>query len=73
MKLCYRGASYDYHPTPVEPIDGEVGGNYRGLPWIRTHVKRNQRLGLQSRYELHYRGVSPRRNNMGQAREISAN
>ena len=72
MKLCYRGASYDSHPTSIETINGEVGGKYRGLPWIRTQVKMNKGLGLQSTYELYYRGVSPRRENIDQLREIPA-
>ena len=72
MKLCYRGASYDYDPTPSEVIEGEVGGKYRGLPWIRTQVNMNKGLGLQSTYELYYRGVSPRHKNIGQLREIPA-
>jgi hypothetical protein len=64
MQLCYRGAFYDYHPTPIETINSEVDGKYRGLPWIRTQVKRSQGLGLQPRNELNYRGVSPRRKNI---------
>lgn len=72
MKLCYRGASYDHNPTPIETINGEVGGKYRGLPWIRTQVKTNKGLGIQPTYDLYYRGVSPRRKTIDRLSEIPA-
>ncbi|HEY9834897.1 MAG TPA: DUF4278 domain-containing protein [Stenomitos sp.] len=66
MQLCYRGVSYDYNPTPVETLEGEVGGKYRGLPWRHTHVKQNKGLAAKLVYNLYYRGVSPKRKQASQ-------
>ena len=61
MQLCYRGVSYEYEATPVEILEGEVGGKYWGLPWRHTQVKLNKGLTAQPTYELYYRGVTPQR------------
>jgi hypothetical protein len=72
MQLCYRGVSYEYNPTSVETIKGEVGGKYRGLPWQHIHVKLNKGLRVQSSYELYYRGVTPQRKQNNQPSGIPA-
>jgi hypothetical protein len=70
MQLCYRGASYEYNPSAMEIIEGEVGSKYRGLPWRHTQVKMNKRLRVQPTYELYYRGVTSRRNKTSQLNGI---
>jgi hypothetical protein len=71
MQLCYRGVSYEYNPTPVDTIQGEVAGKYRGLPWRYTYV--NMKQGLkQKTFDLYYRGVTPRRQKSKKAPGILA-
>ena len=39
MKLTYRGIQYETEPTTLEIREGEIGGNYRGLPWRFHHLR----------------------------------
>lgn len=56
MRLTYRGASYEYNPSPVETAEGQVGGKYRGLDWRFRNLKKEPIL--QPRVNLTYRGVT---------------
>lgn len=56
MKLTYRGVTYDYNPTAVETVEGEVGGQYRGLDWRFRNLKKPP--VLQPSVNLTYRGVA---------------
>lgn len=56
MKLTYRGVTYDYNPTVIETVEGEVGGQYRGLDWRFRNLKKPPML--QPSVNLTYRGVA---------------
>lgn len=55
MRLCYRGVHYDSVPPTASVTEGEVLGNYRGLPW-REHLVQEVSIAQPSFY-LKYRGV----------------
>jgi hypothetical protein len=55
MQLKYRGATYDYNPTPVAVTDSETVGQYRGGT-VRFHNFKLPNL-LHHTFELVYRGV----------------
>lgn len=55
MRLCYRGASYEYNPLTLEVREEEVIGRYRGgILRSRRYTGINQ---SQPPYSLKYRGV----------------
>jgi len=56
MKLCYRGVFYEYTPTIVEMVEGEVAGKYRGANWKYQVLK--QTPLPQTMLRLKYRGVT---------------
>ncbi len=56
MRLSYRGASYNYQPTPVDLIDSGVSGQYRGQ---RYNVAYPRHVPVpQTVAKLKYRGVA---------------
>lgn len=58
MRLSYRGAHYEYEPTPVDLVDSGISGQYRGQSFTFAyprHVPVPQTAAL-----LKYRGVSYR-------------
>lgn len=55
MKLTYRGATYEYNPTPVVVTDNEIAGKYRGAN-VRFHNFRLLNL-FQPTFDLIYRGA----------------
>jgi Domain of unknown function (DUF4278) len=55
MQLQYRGAKYDYNPTPVAVTDSETVGQYRGSI-MRFHNFKLPKL-FHPTFELVYRGV----------------
>ena len=56
MKLTYRGVSYNYEPPPIDMMEGEVGGKYRGQPWTVSYPRHIP--VPQPALSLKYRGVS---------------
>ena len=56
MKLCYRGVCYDYTPPAVETTQSEFVGQYRGLNWRFSAVKKAP--VQQTNLDLKYRGVA---------------
>ncbi|MDR9403206.1 MAG: DUF4278 domain-containing protein [Halothece sp. Uz-M2-17] len=56
MRLTYRGINYESETMPLETIEGEVAGTYRGQPW-RYHYPRHI-PELEPKLWLQYRGVS---------------
>lgn len=56
MKLSFRGAKYDYHPTEIEVTEGSVGGVYRGAPWKTHQLRQHPRLQPKPK-AMTYRGV----------------
>lgn len=55
MQLKYRGATYEYNPTPVAVTDSDVVGHYRGGT-VRFHRFKLPNL-FHPTFELVYRGV----------------
>jgi hypothetical protein len=70
MKLCYRGAKYDYTPPVLEITESEVMGQYRGLPYHFSYVKHMP--FPQPEADLRYRGVTYHTNRQGQVEAISS-
>lgn len=58
MQLKYRGVSYEYTPAQIETVEGNVGGQYRGLEWRFRNPKKS--LVLETNLDLKYRGISYR-------------
>ena len=56
MKLFYRGSAYNYNPLAVTMVDGEVGGQFRGLDWRFRNLK-EQPVQLPN-LNLTYRGIN---------------
>ncbi|MEM9116855.1 MAG: DUF4278 domain-containing protein [Cyanobacteria bacterium P01_F01_bin.56] len=55
MKLCYRGAEYDYTPPVLEVSETEILGQYRGRPLHFSYV--NHVPFPQPEASLMYRGA----------------
>ena len=53
--LKYRGVAYEYNPTNVAMLAGEIGGKYRGVPWQQRIPQIDQ--VTQPSVDLKYRGV----------------
>lgn len=70
MRLSYRGASYDHEPTPVEPIDSGISGQYRGQTFTFTYPRHIP--VPQSAVQLKYRGVAYQTTAAGQVESVSA-
>ncbi|MEB3280177.1 MAG: DUF4278 domain-containing protein [Lyngbya sp.] len=56
MKLTYRTISYERHQLPVDIVESELGGKYRGNAW-QVHYPRHIPVPLPNP-KLKYRGVA---------------
>ncbi|MBE9180729.1 DUF4278 domain-containing protein [Oculatella sp. LEGE 06141] len=68
MKLSYRGVKYDYEPTPVDLVESEVAGQYRGQAFkfgYLRHIPVPQPI-----LNLTYRGVAYRTTALGSTEAI---
>lgn len=69
MKLSYRGVRYDRTSTPVEMVESEGTGHYRGSNYHFTYPRHIP--VPQPVVELKYRGVAYQTNAAGGATSIS--
>ncbi|MBD2461573.1 DUF4278 domain-containing protein [Oscillatoria sp. FACHB-1407] len=70
MKLRYRGAEYDYEPTPVDMAETGITGQYRGRTFnfaYPRHIPVPQPTG-----DYKYRGVTYHRTANGTIEPVSA-
>lgn len=58
MKLTYRTISYEQHQPPLDIVESELGGKYRGNAW-QVHYPRHIPVPLPNP-SLKYRGVAYR-------------
>lgn len=68
MKLCYRGAEYDYTPPVLEVSESEMLGHYRGRPLHFSYVKHVP--FPQSEAHLKYRGNPYHTNRHGEVEAV---
>lgn len=55
MKLCYRGAFYEYNPPNIDIEKGVIASKYRSVIWRSQHL---QTIVIpQSIITLKYRGI----------------
>ncbi|MBF2036158.1 MAG: DUF4278 domain-containing protein [Leptolyngbyaceae cyanobacterium T60_A2020_046] len=70
MKLCYRGAEYDYTPPVLEVTESEILGHYRGRPARMSYVRHIP--FPQPVADLSYRGAAYHTNSHGQVEAAPA-
>ncbi|WP_413160174.1 DUF4278 domain-containing protein [Capilliphycus salinus ALCB114379] len=58
MRLTYRTINYERHQPPVDIVESELGGKYRGNAW-QVHYPRHIPVPLPNP-NLKYRGVAYR-------------
>ncbi len=56
MQLNYRGTQYQKHFPPIDIVEGELGGKYRGQTW-KIHYPRHMQM-TQPSHELKYRSIA---------------
>ncbi|MDX2214234.1 MAG: DUF4278 domain-containing protein [Oculatellaceae cyanobacterium bins.114] len=70
MKLTYRGAAYDYEPTPVDMTETGITGHYRGQAFqfaYPRHIPVPQPPG-----DYQYRGVAYHKTSTGAIESVAA-
>jgi hypothetical protein len=69
MRLSYRGVRYDSVSTPIDMVESEALGQYRGCGFHFTYPRHIP--VPQPCFELKYRGVSYQTNDSGGVESIS--
>lgn len=70
MRLSYRGAPYEYEPTPVDLVNSGISGQYRGQTFTFTYPRHIP--VPQSAVALKYRGIAYQTTAIGSIESVPA-